>query len=235
MFRAFRVARLARRRLDRPSRRALASRPGRPPWRRQGPLSSAHIRAVADHVVGAFRGAAPISPPRGASAGRGATGAARAGNRRRAGRRRRPRSSWQSAASVCRGCATERSFASWAITLAWVSGGGGAAAATWSPACDAPWERCTASGAVRRLSGVAWPTSACRQHPGGERRPHAGEDHSLTTTVMRPSDSAVTRRRMVPLLRPSVVYRLECGGCVRLLNVGSGCKYGPGRASRPGA
>ena len=51
------------------------------------------------------------------------------------------------------------------------------------------------------------------------RRPSGELDdlvrYSVTTTVMRFSDSAVTLRRGVPVLRPSVVYMFECGGCVR--------------------
>ena len=39
--------------------------------------------------------------------------------------------------------------------------------------------------------------------------------YSLTTTVMRLSSTALTRRRTVPVLRPSVAYMLECGGWVR--------------------
>ena len=66
--------------------------------------------------------------------------------------------------------------------------------------------------------------------PVSVRSGRAGAHHSLTTTVKRLPAGAVMRSRRVPATRPSVVYMLECGGCVRALNAIKSCRYGPGRS-----
>ena len=79
---------------------------------------------------------------------------------------------------------------------------------------------------IGRVAVACRPNAMAKSTPTSQSRPrpyslslwvHTGAPHSLTTTMMRLPLSALTRMRIAPLVRPSVVYMLECGRLLTLV------------------